>query len=442
VESRVHSNDSLTPSTAHGFLKAYGLPQSDTPSADRAYASVRFSPHKHQGGLNTVNTIFNAKHKKTTCEHDWKIPRSRRDSRVRLGCTSVGTLEFRCIMEPVRSYSQNIEYYQAWCDSIDLDAKTIVCTSSLEDKKDKFTVPYDKLVISVGAYSNTFGIPGVKEYALFLKDIGDARKIRSRVLECFEHASQPGITVQEQLNLLHFAVVGGGPTGIEFSAELYDFLSEDLSRLYPALMDKVQMSVYDVAPQILGNFDKNLGAYAAKRFRRKGIQIKTGKHVQEITKHSLKIQEDGEVPYGMLVWATGLMQNPLVRSLDGLAKDLGSQRIITDGRLRVLNKDSMEPFEDVFALGDCATIQNCDLPATAQVANQKAHYLGRGAMAYIGNWEAVVDMSPVHRKAKEQGHLAWFFWRSSYLSMSASDLDGGARHHAVLVPLVIKAWLV
>lgn len=64
--------------------------------------------------------------------------------------------------------------------------------------------------------------------------------------------------------------------GIEFSSELYDFISEDLSRLYPSLMDKVQMTVYDVAPQILGSFDRKLSEYATKRFRRKGIQIKTG----------------------------------------------------------------------------------------------------------------------------------------------------------------------
>ncbi|RUS21042.1 hypothetical protein BC937DRAFT_93771 [Endogone sp. FLAS-F59071] len=158
----------------------------------------------------------------------------------------------------------------------DLETKTITCTSNLDDKKEKFTISYDKLVISVGAYSNTFGIPGVKEHALFLKDVADARKIRARVLECFEHASQPGMTEKEQLHLLHFAVVGGGPTGIEFSSELYDFISEDLSRLYPSLMGKVQMTVYDVAPQILGSFDHKLREYATKRFRRKGIQVRTG----------------------------------------------------------------------------------------------------------------------------------------------------------------------
>lgn len=118
----------------------------------------------------------------------------------------------------------------------------------------------------------------------------------------FEYASRPGITDEEKANKLHFAVVGGGPTvsihyladalfhvasenqspnlsqkGIEFSAELYDFISSDMSRLYPQLMSQTRMTLYDVAPNILGSFDSQLSEYALKKFNRKGIQIKTSK---------------------------------------------------------------------------------------------------------------------------------------------------------------------
>lgn len=65
--------------------------------------------------------------------------------------------------------------------------------------------------------------------------------------------------------------------GIEFSGELYDFLSNDMSRLYPDLVAKTRMTLYDVAPQILGSFDSQLAFYAHKKFDRKGIHIKTGK---------------------------------------------------------------------------------------------------------------------------------------------------------------------
>lgn len=73
-----------------------------------------------------------------------------------------------------------------------------------------FEMSYDKLVISVGCYSQTFGTPGVRENALFLKDVADARKIRKRLLACFETAACPTTSEELKKNLLNFAIVGGG----------------------------------------------------------------------------------------------------------------------------------------------------------------------------------------------------------------------------------------
>lgn len=94
--------------------------------------------------------------------------------------------------------------------------------------------------------------------------------------EGFELAAQPWTSVEEQRRLLHFAIVGGGPTGIELSAEINDFIMEDLSRYYPRCISLVKLTIYDVAPRILGGFDEKLGEYAASRFKRSGIEIKTG----------------------------------------------------------------------------------------------------------------------------------------------------------------------
>ncbi|KAL1930238.1 hypothetical protein VTP01DRAFT_1392 [Rhizomucor pusillus] len=339
-----------------------------------------------------------------------------------LASTSVGTIEFRCITEPIRRHADRSEFYQARCERI--------------AKGNEFSLSYDKLVIAVGAHCSTFGIPGVTEYAQFLKDVQDAQAIRKRLIECYENASQPGLSEQEIQAKLHFVVVGGGPTGIEFSGELYDFLSNDMARLYPELVAKTRMSLYDVAPQILGSFDSQLSLYAHKKFDRKGIQIKTKRHVERVEPDHIVLRGEGKVPYGLLVWSTGLTQNPFVKSITALAKDPKNQRIITDNKLRVLTSQSETPIPNVYALGDCATILSHDLPATAQVATQKAAYLARmlnqgehkqefmfrnrGTMAYIGSSEALVDMSSIHRKAKNSGHLAWLLWRSAYLSMSMS----------------------
>ncbi|KAG6890964.1 hypothetical protein C0992_011723 [Termitomyces sp. T32_za158] len=121
-----------------------------------------------------------------------------------------------------------------------------------------FTLKYDKLVIAVGAYSQTFNLPGVKENALFLKDVKDARIIHSRIFECLEQANQPTISDDEKRKMLNFCIAGGGPTGVEFAAELHDLLHSEIAKHFPALSRLAKINLYDVAPQILGNFDKNL----------------------------------------------------------------------------------------------------------------------------------------------------------------------------------------
>ncbi|KAJ1652273.1 hypothetical protein IWQ61_007354 [Dispira simplex] len=300
-----------------------------------------------------------------------------------LASTSVGTLEFRCIVEPVRSKTDKVSFYEATCDAVNVVNQTLSCTSQFNDEaKHQFTVPYDILIVAVGAQSNTFGIPGVEEHALFLKDVKDARKIRQRVIACFERASQPYLTAEEQREILHFAVVGGGPTGVEFSGELSDFIHDDLSKIYPTLMDKVTMSVYDIAPTILSTFDSHLANYASKRFQRQGIRIRTNTQITTVTDSHLVVEDRQRIPYGMLVWATGVSPTPLVQALgEVVAKDTRSGRLLTDAHLRLLHPDRSTPFTNIFSLGDCAADKDNPLPATAQVAKQQAIYLSKGKRA-------------------------------------------------------------
>ncbi|KAI9098330.1 FAD/NAD(P)-binding domain-containing protein [Phlyctochytrium arcticum] len=354
----------------------------------------------------------------------------------------VGTLEFRNITEPVRHHQRKAKYYQAWCDNIDIHKKEIMCTPALPGLK-PFSLAYDKLVIAVGAYSNTFGIPGVEKHGLFLKEISHAQKIRARIIECFEMASEPNTSELEQWKLLHFAVVGGGPTGVEFSAELHDFVKDDLAKLYPELMNKVQITVYDVAEKILGGFDDALASYAAKKFARSGIQIRTRTFIKEVKDGKLVLKDDTEIPFGALVWATGLTATPLIRNLP--VTHTKSQKVLTDEYLRVLDTES-KPVEDIYALGDCATIKGNELPATAQVANQQGvwlrkhlnaftreglgkpfHYSHIASMVYIGSWNAIFDTTGGALMSTGsggspglRGRIAWFVWRSAYLIRSVS----------------------
>ncbi|VDC01554.1 unnamed protein product [Peniophora sp. CBMAI 1063] len=387
-----------------------------------------------------------------------------------LASAAVGTLEFRCATEPVRRFTPQVEYYQAWCDNINFASQYLTCMPvsppSFEPKDpsatntalspaamhpDKaFQIPYDKLVIAVGAYSQTFNIPGVKEHAFFLKDVKDSRRIRARIMDCFEQAAQPYVTAEERRNLLHFCIVGGGPTGVEFAAELYDLIQKDISRSLPELLPYVRISLYDVAKRLLGSFDAELAKYAEDKYKRRGIDLKMGHHVERVEAGKLHVKEQGVVPFGLLVWSTGLAPNPLISSISGRQKDSRSQSLLTDERLNILKENgSSDP--DVWAIGDAAMTVSQPLPATAQVANQKARYLVRklnrmgkgkpamepfefknqGALAYLGAKTAIVDRSQASSgpKASGSGVFAWLLWRSAYFTMTVSN------RNKILIPI-------
>ncbi|KAI0711767.1 FAD/NAD-P-binding domain-containing protein [Fomitopsis betulina] len=406
-----------------------------------------------------------------------------------LASCCVGTLEFRAAIEPVRRYTPQVNAYQAWCDSIDFKNKTITCmpatpplpfdepssfaspattngmSSTVSDTATKasrervgarnpgtthFSLRYDRLVVAVGAYNQTFDVPGVKENAYFLKDIRDARAIRARILECFEQANQPTITDDDRRKLLHFCIVGGGPTGVEFAAELHDLLHTEVKKHFPGLHRFARISLYDVAPRILGSFDEGLQQYATKKFDREGIRLLTQHHVERVEPGKMHVKEQGEVCFGLLVWSTGLAPNPLIESISEAQKDPKTKSLITDEHLNVLMKDTGKPDPDVWAVGDAAMINSAPLPATAQVANQKAKYLWRklnqigrdrpatdpfqfhnaGSLAYVGGWQAVYDRTHAETaKGKEAGRFAWLLWRSAYFTMTLSV------RNKILVPM-------
>lgn len=128
---------------------------------------------------------------------------------------------------------RKVKFVEAAAENIDLQNKTIEFTdeSELKGQVSKSTIKYDYLVLGVGAENATFGINGVRENACFLKELNDAKAIRIKLMDCLETAMFPGQPSEEVDRLLHFVVVGGGPTGVEYSAELRDFLVDDVVKV-------------------------------------------------------------------------------------------------------------------------------------------------------------------------------------------------------------------
>ncbi|KNA09990.1 hypothetical protein SOVF_147510 [Spinacia oleracea] len=280
-----------------------------------------------------------------------------------LPSVTVGTVEARSICEPIRKMVKkkdvSVSYWEAECLGIDPVNKKVNCRSTqnadLNGKAD-FSVDYDYLVIAMGARSNTFNTPGVEENAHFLKEVEDAQKIRQSIIDCFEKAALPTLSDEEKKRILHFVVVGGGPTGVEFAAELHDFVREDLVKLYPKVKDLVKITLLEATDHILNMFDKRITAFAEDKFHRDGINLQTGSMVVKVTDKEIStkaLKNGGEVssmPYGMLVWSTGIGARPVIMDF---------MKQLNQGKRRALGTDEwlrVEGTGEIYALGDCATI--------------------------------------------------------------------------------------
>ncbi len=357
----------------------------------------------------------------TSCHHVTVVsPRNHFLFTPLLPSTTVGTIEFRSIIEPVRTARYDIEFLQASCSRIDTEKHSVICGVS-------FSLPYDLLLIGVGSSGNTYGIPGVLENCLPLKELSDARAIRQRIIDCFEEACHPGVGQDLRRKLLHFVVVGGGPTGVEFAAEMHDFLVEDLDRAFHPLMNDCRITVLEATGNILSTFDAALGSYTMKHFGRQRIEVRTGSKVVKVEKDAVFLDDGTVIPCRLIVWSTGIGPVPLVDSLP--FKKIHGSRIALDNFLRVRD------FGDIYAAGDCATPEDINLPATAQVAQQEGAYLARcfgrlargkavspfryknlGMLAYVGSNRALADLASV----KGHGFATWLFWRSAYITKLVS----------------------
>ncbi|EXJ67469.1 uncharacterized protein A1O5_09482 [Cladophialophora psammophila CBS 110553] len=298
-----------------------------------------------------------------------------------LASAAVGLFNFYLAEEPVRSKSRcALRFIKANVLDINFQTKTCRCAPAFDEDpqlaNDEFDVDYDYLLMAPGCVPNTFDTPGVSENAIFIKNVSDAMKVRKTLFDLLEKASLPNVTPERVRELLHIAIVGGGPTGIELTAELDDLCQDELRYTYPLVAGYVSISVYDVAPHILSTYDNKLHEYAASQLQRRHIDVAPNTRIEKADDQALYIKDKGRVPYGMLIWATGNKNVPLLEKIDVKLSQRGLKRILADHHLRVFKSGATgEVYDGVFALGDAADVEGASLPTTAEAAVQKARYL-------------------------------------------------------------------
>jgi len=284
-----------------------------------------------------------------------------------LPSATVGTLELKSLVEPIRRILNRVQghFVRAKAEDVDFSSKLVeVSQTDAAGKETRFYIPYDKLVVAVGSVTNPHGVKGL-ENCYFLKDIDDARRIRNGIIQNLELACLPTTSDAERRRLLSFVVSGGGPTGVEFAAELYDLLNEDLTLHFPRLLrNEISVHIIQSRGHILNTYDEAVSSYAEQHFRRDQVEVLTHSRVSEVKPDRILFTQKGEngevvtkeLPMGFCLWSTGVSQTEFSQKL---AQKLGASQqnrhaLETDTHLRL----NGTPLGDVYAIGDCSTVQN------------------------------------------------------------------------------------
>ncbi|KAJ5179873.1 hypothetical protein N7492_003083 [Penicillium capsulatum] len=282
-----------------------------------------------------------------------------------LPSATVGTLGLRSLVEPVRRIIDRVNGHFLKASATDVEfSEKLVEVSQVDENGNKkyFYLPYDKLVVGVGCVTNPHGVKGLQN-CNFLKTIDDARQIKNKVLENMEMACLPTTTDEERKRLLSFVVCGGGPTGVEFAAELFDLLNEDLLYSFPRIIrNEISVHIIQSRTHILNTYDEALSKYAEGRFARDGVEVLTNARVKEVQKDRVLFSqvEDGktvvkEIPTAFCLWSTGVSRAEISETLSKKLEGQNNKHALeTDSHLRVIGA----PLGDVYAIGDCSTVQN------------------------------------------------------------------------------------
>ncbi len=331
-------------------------------------------------------------------------------------------LDLTTIVNPARKMLRGVRFFAGEVDRIDLDQRNVSVTHGFDHHQ--HILGFDFLVLGLGSVTNFYGIPGLGEYALTMKSLGDAMRLRNHLIAHLEEADSECCKVKQPL--VTFVVAGGGFAGVETVAAINDFVRSAL-RSYPNLTeDMLRVVLVHSGPVILPELKEELGAYARRKLARRKLEIRLNTRVESFSGDTVRLSDGTAIRSNTLVWTAGAVPNPLLESL-GCEKERG--RLLVTEYLEVQGRPG------IWALGDCAAIPDQRkggfYPPTAQHALREAKVVAHnvvaslrqsekkrfvfssiGQLAAIGKRTGVANILGVNFS----GFVAWWLWRTIYLS--------------------------
>lgn len=328
------------------------------------------------------------------------------------------------IAETTRSVlkAANVTVLMAEVIGVDTEAKRVMTDTGQG-------IAYDFLVLAAGADYSFFGHDEWADVAPVLKTLDDALRVREKLLSSLEAAEH--ITDEaERRRLLTFAVVGGGPTGVEMAGSIAELTRSSAGQFRHIRADEIRIKLIEAGPKILGSFTPKQSTYALKALERHGVEVVLDTPVRDITTEGLQAGDEW-IDCACVIWCAGTKAR---KSGEWIGADMARNGAI------VVGPDCSVPgMQDVFAIGDVASFRQPDgslLPGLAPVAKQQGRYVAKlirnriegrpdgkpfryrnwGSMAVIGRSKAVADFGTV----KLKGFVAWLIWSIVHLGLLVS----------------------
>jgi NADH dehydrogenase len=332
-------------------------------------------------------------------------------------------LDMTHIVNPVRKLLKRVDFFNGEVQQIDLASKRVTVVHGR--KRHAHELDYDYLVIALGSATNFFGMAGLERRALTIKSLSDAIYLRNHLIDLLEQADFECMA-DARPELLTVVVAGGGFAGTETVAAINDFLRESV-RFYPHLSgDWIRVILVHPGAAILPELGPKLGEYAQKKLANRNVEIRLSTKVTQVDDNAVHLSDGSCIPTQTVIWTAGTMPNPLVGMLP-CQQDRG--RIVANEYLEVPDRPG------VWALGDCAAIVDRGTghpyPPTAQHAVRQGKTVAKNVAAAIRggpktafSFSTLGLLAAIGRRCgvaeilgtNFSGFIAWFLWRSIYLS--------------------------
>src|ERR1700761_9033957 len=302
---------------------------------------------------------------------------------------AMGAIAADSIAFPIRrifTNQDNFSYHLAYVEQINAESNTL--TTNIGD------IHYDYLIVATGSNTNFFGNKQIEQFSMPMKNVPEALNLRGMVLQHLEKATV-ATNAEERAALMTFVVVGGGPTGVELSGALAEMRRLILNKDYHGL-SKDDMRVYLVEgkDRLLAAMSDQASQKAKQYLSAIDVMIYNSVHVQSYDGLELKIDDGMMIKTRNVFWAAGVMGEVPA----GMEKATVLPRT---SRIQVDEINRVKGYENIFAIGDVASMSTADYPnghpGVAPAAIQQGQWLGKNLERIIKN-EATVPF-----KYKDKG---------------------------------------